>query len=141
MKEIPIEYLYGLRRIELRGRLNKEIGRPFGLYSPGEKVITLFSLPLTWQLTNPGSWLRHSLPKFHAQITHEEDKIHVKWPEESIMSLWFYCEVFTHELGHHFRARYWRKNGGYGSRSHEEFVAELHARRFTNALFKRHQTG
>ena len=55
---IPIEYLYGLRRIELKPRLNNEVGNPFGLYLPSEKTIRLFSLPTEWRLKHLSDSLR-----------------------------------------------------------------------------------
>lgn len=136
-QEIPLEYLYGLNRIELRGRLNNEIGRPFGQYSPTEKVITLFSLPYEWRFQSLKQGFRSSLLRFYPQIVDEDDSVIVRWPKPEIMSLWFYLDVFTHELGHHYRVQYRHKNGGLGRYKDEELVAELHAERFTNKLFEK----
>lgn len=134
---IPIEYLYGLRRIELKPRLNDDVGNPFALYSPSEKTIKLFSLPIEWKLKHLSDSLRFSLEKFHAIIIEENEFIIVRWRDVAIMSLWFYCNVFAHELGHHFKTQYYHKNGGFGSYRHQEFVAELHAKRFTDALLRK----
>jgi hypothetical protein len=136
-EEISLKYLYGLCRIELRSRLNEQIGNPFGQYSGRDKVITLFSLPTEWRLRNINDSLLSSVLKFYAEIEERHESIFVKWSDPKIMSLWFYCDVFTHELGHHFRAQYQHKNGRLGKYNHEEFVAELHAKRFTDALFKK----
>jgi hypothetical protein len=138
LRQIPIEYVYGLRRIELQGRLNTGIGHPFGLYLPDEKVVRLFSLPTEWRLKKLGKSFRSSLLKFYAEISEEDESVIVNWPDQNVMTLWYYCDVFTHELGHHFRCQYRHKNGGLGSRIHEEFVAELHAKRFTDALFRKY---
>jgi len=67
-KHIPLKYLYGVRRIELKPRLTTQIGDPFGQYSMPEKVVTLFSLPLEWHLTSVSDWLRNSISRFHAEI-------------------------------------------------------------------------
>lgn len=138
-KRIPIEYLYGLKRIELRPRKNKEVGSPFGQYCASERVITLFSLPDEWKLKSIGSSIFCSLTKFYAEISEEKDFVIVRWRDQSVMCLWYYCDVFTHELGHHYRAQYRHKNGGLGKYEHEEFVAELHAKRFTDALFRKNK--
>ena len=132
---IPIEYLYGLRRIELKPRLNNDVGNPFGLYLPGEKTIKLFSLPKVWKLKHLSSSLRFSLENFYAEITENDESIIVRWQNIEVMSLWYYCDVFTHELGHHFKTQYYHKNGGFGSYRHQEFVAELHAKKLTDVLF------
>ena len=134
--QIPIKYLYGLRRIELKQRLNSDVGNPFGLYSPNEKTIKLFSLPTEWKLKHLSNSVRFSLEKFYADITEEDKFIVVRWKNVEVMCLWYYCDVFTHELGHHFKMQYYHKNGGFGSYQHQEFVAELHAKRFTDAIFR-----
>lgn len=41
LKNLPIEYVYGLSRIELRAR-NSEVGQPFGYYAGDEKAIIQF---------------------------------------------------------------------------------------------------
>lgn len=135
--QIPIEYLYGLRRIELNPRPNNEVGNPFGLYLPSTKTIKLFSLPAEWKLEYLNSSLRISLKKFYAEITEEDKFIIVRWRDVEVMCLWYYCDVFAHELGHHFKMQYYHKNGGFGSYQHQEFVAELHAKRFTDEIFRR----
>lgn len=136
-EKIPIEYLYGLRKIELRSRSNNEIGRPFAHYSGAQKTITLFSLPHEWKFQHPNWDFCMSLLKFHPKIIEEEDSLIVRWKNPKAMSLWFYLDVFTHELGHHFRMQYRHKNGALGRYKDEELVAELHARRFTDAMIKK----
>ena len=39
LKTIPVEYLYGLSRMELRARHGSRIGEPVAVYRPDEKVI------------------------------------------------------------------------------------------------------
>lgn len=82
LKRVPVEYLYGLHHVELRGRRSNEIGQPFGQYSPSLKVITLYSLPREWKLKWIGRHLRQSLPKFHADVSRKEDQYLVTWPKK-----------------------------------------------------------
>ena len=139
--QVPIEYLYGLRRIELKPRPNNDVGNPFALYSPSEKTIKLFSLPREWKLKHLNNSIRYSLEKFHAEITEDEELIVVRWRNVEVMCLWYYCDVFAHELGHHFKTQYYHKNGGFGSYRDQEFVAELHAKKFTDAVFNKLKKG
>lgn len=46
IKLAPIEYCYGLARIELRARQSEVVGEPFGYYMKDEKAIVLYSLPM-----------------------------------------------------------------------------------------------
>ncbi len=135
LTRIPQTYLYGLSRIELRARSSKEIGQPFGLYLPDEKAILLYSLPTKWELDFIGSSLELSIKRYYGNIIKGNGQINVSWPNKEVMGLWFYCYVFTHELGHHYRQqyRYKRKSGGLAE---EELVADLHAKRITDELFK-----
>lgn len=134
LSKLPVEYLYGLSRVELRARQGDEIGRPFASYWTDERAIILYSLPRAWRFRSMSPEFMRSLAKFHAGFRFEDDTIVVSWSEASLMSLWFYCDVFTHELGHHFVRQYRSKNRRGGSRRHEELVADLHARRFTDEL-------
>jgi hypothetical protein len=138
LERIPLEYVYGLSRIELRPRRTKTIGNPFGYYWRDEKAIILYSVPpVAWHFRSLRANFRRSLIACHAAITPEENGVCVTWPDDALISLWFYAHVFTHELGHHYVEQYRAKNGRVGGRFFQEFVAEMHARRFTNALFKR----
>lgn len=133
--KLPVEYLYGLSRVELRARQGDEVGSPFAIYWKDERAIILYSLPMVWRFRSISRDFARSLLKFYADIQFEEESVVVSWRDESVMALWFYCDVFTHELGHHFVRQYRGKNSGIRSRRHEELVAELHARRFTDELF------
>jgi len=135
LTRIPQTYLYGLSRIELRARSSKEIGQPFGLYLPDEKAILLYSLPTKWELEFIGPSLAMSIRRYYGSIVEGDDQIQVRWPNKDVMSLWFYCYVFTHELGHHYRHQYRYKRKS-GDMVDEELVADLHAKRLTDELFK-----
>lgn len=140
-ERIPAEYLYGLTRVELRPRRTKAIGRPFGCYWRDEKAIILYSVPpVVWQFRSLSADFRHSLAACHAAITRRDDHVFVTWPDDALISLWYYAHVFTHELGHHYVEQYRAKNGRVGGKLFGEFVAEMHARRFTAQLFKRRRT-
>lgn len=138
-ESLPIEYLYGLKQIELQPRLNERIGDPFALYIRSEKTIRLFSLPTEWRLDRLPPFLRKSLGTFRARIEDEKGQIVVKWRSDAVMSLWYQCEVFVYELGHHFRGQYRHKNGNWGLRWHEEWVADLHARRYWHSLIREYR--
>jgi len=139
-EHIPAEYLHGLTRIELRAR-NAKVGQPFGCYQRREKVVILYSVPPTiWEFPGLRADFRRSLQACYAVISKEEGRVRVTWPDESLISLWYYSDVFTHELGHHYVEQYRHKNGRVGGRLFREFVAEMHARRFTEQLFKRRRT-
>lgn len=138
---LPAEYVYGLSRVELRARQGTEIGEPFGWYGRDEHAIILYSLPTTWKL--PGGVSRqfaHTLRRFHAELTFDDNAVTVSWINEEVMGLWFYCEVFTHELGHHFSCQYESRNGRIRGKRFREIVADLQARRFTEELFSRYRS-
>jgi len=136
---LPIEYLYGLKRIELRPRKNSRIGCPFGEYQWDERVIRLYSLPLEWNLDYFDKELLDSITKYHKNIGPAESGerlIYVKWPEEPMLGMWYYSYVLTHELGHHFNEQYKAKKKRLQTFRHEEMVADLHSKRLTAELHK-----
>ena len=131
-------YIYGLERVELRAR-NHEIGNPYGLYLPDEKVIILYSLPLTWELPHIGLQLGKSLQRFYAEIESYDNKFVVTWPGENFMGVWFLSYVLAHELGHHYIEQYKTKNGAIPEIDYEEIVADMHGDRISEKLFKVHR--
>ena len=139
-RRIPLEYLYGLARIELRPRQTAAVGQPFGCYLRDEKIVILYSVPPSvWQFPGrlPADY-RRSFEARSATISQHGDHVRVTWPDEGgFMRLWYYAYVFTHELGHHYVEQYRAKNGRVGGRLFNKIVAEMHARRFTAQLFKR----
>lgn len=135
LTELPIEYVYGLSRIEMRARQEPYIGNPFGCYLRDERAILLYSLPPVWSFSQLPDNLRQSLERFYACILPSSPGFIIMWPEPGLLALWFYSYVFTHELGHHFAEQYKVKNGVMPSRSASERSADLHARRLTDLLF------
>ena len=124
---VPVEYLYGLKAIELRGRIS-EIGKPFAYYTRDEKRIVLYSLPDKWELPNEPFLLTRGMWR-HFVKTNKTDKGYtVEWFDPEMMGFWFYIDVFAHELGHHYRNQYRKKRKR--SVCKEEIIADLHSRRF-----------
>jgi hypothetical protein len=140
-ERIPAEYLYGLARIELRARRTAAVGQPFGCYRRDEKVLILYSVPpRVWRFPSVRSDFCRSLEACYGAFTQREGHIEIIWPDDAFISLWYYAHVFTHELGHHYVEQYRHKNGRVGGRLFNEFIAEMHARRFTEQLFKRRRS-
>ena len=129
LRGIPIEYLYGLNRIELRPRRNNRIGEPFGCYLPDEKAIWLYSLPPVWRMKKILPGFRKSIESFGAIVAIRNSAVEVRWPESesAYVDVWF-LTVFMHELGHHFVEQYKNQRGRIGGR-HEELVANLRSSR------------
>lgn len=133
--EVPLEYLHGLRRIEMRPRL-EEVGEPFAYYLPDEKAIILYSLPQEW------TWSGDDLPELFiltmervsADVRYRGKHVHIRWPDRATLALWFFVEVLAHELGHHYRNQYRIRRGSGRHRRHEELVAGLHSERFYDAF-------
>lgn len=140
LPKIPIEYIYGLDRIELRAREKDFVGRPFGLYRRDEKVIILYSLPKIWRLRSGSMKFAKTLKKFYADLTFDDSCLILSWREPVLITLWYYYYVFTHELGHHFVEQYRHKNGRLLGRRHNELIANLIAERFINDFFNKKST-
>jgi hypothetical protein len=135
--DVPLDYLYGLSRIELRARMGNEIGVPFGCYLTDEKAIILYSLPLSWCWQTAPPSLLNSMSNLGAEIISSESKISVSWSDKESLAVWLFIEVVGHELGHHFKNQYKSRQGALGSVNHEEWVADLHARRFAKRMWQR----
>ena len=111
LTRIPVEYLYGLSRIELRAWQRPAVGEPFARYRIRTRDILLFSLPPVRYCKPLDPYFRASYEKFDAVIDQEGEGFRISWRSPAALSLWFYCEIFTHELGHHFVEQYRAKNG------------------------------
>jgi hypothetical protein len=128
---VPVEYVYGLRLIELRARQNS-VGLPFAFYRPGERKIVIYSVPPVWEFELLPPSLRRSLKRFHAAIADSPARTmsRITWNPPEFRTVWFAAEVLAHEFGHHLRFQYRHKNGRFGRRVDEELVAQLHSERF-----------
>jgi len=131
LPKLPVEYLYGLKRIELHASRKDT---PFGEYRISERVIFLYLLPMRMGFPTLDGELRRSLRQFKANIKKARLGYLISWPDGVARTLWFYSYVFTHELGHHFVEQYKNKNSRVFSRKNEELIADLHARRFTEEV-------
>lgn len=130
------EYLYGLKRIELRSRIGNTVGEPFAYYYPVERTVVLYSLPLVWELSKlSGGWER-LFTDYLARVD-RGSMISVSWPDRSILGLWFWDQVVMHELGHHFVEQYRSKNGRVRSRNAHERLAEMHVGRYLSRRYQR----
>ncbi len=136
LKTIPVEYIYGLSRIELRARQGK-IGDPFGVYSRDEKVIILYSLPRLWVVDLMSEGAQEDLERFGARVSQHGRQWHVYWPSEAGLAVWFFKEVVTHELGHHFSHQYEKRRGRIRGVKFREMNANLHSFRLTREMFNR----
>jgi hypothetical protein len=136
LRTIPIEYVYGLSRVELRARPGR-IGDPFGAYRPREKVIILYSLPRLWVVDRMSESGQRDLEAFGARVSQRGRQWHISWPSEAGLAVWFFKEVVTHELGHHFAEQYKNKRGRIRGITCREMNADLHSFRLTREMFNR----
>ena len=126
---LPIEYLYGLRKIELLPR-SAEVGSPYALYRPGEKSIQLYSQPMTWSTNNIDfSYAKRLRDHWDAEVDTQEDTTTISWPSRERRELWFFMEVLMHQLGHHYQNQY-RTRDKLTHYKTENMVAHLHWIRF-----------
>lgn len=136
LKTVPVEYIYGLSCVELRARKGK-IGDPFGAYRPREKVIILYSLPRLWVVDRMSEGGQKDLEAFGARVSQQGRQWHIYWPSEAGLAVWFFKEVVTHELGHHFAEQYKNKRGRIRGVKFREMNADLHSLRLTREMFNR----
>jgi hypothetical protein len=137
LQRIPLEYLYGLTRIELRARHGNGIGAPFGAYRPGDKVVILYSLPMVWLIDWMTEGYQKDLERFGARVSQDGRTWQVRWRSRSWLSLWFFKEIVLHELGHHFAEQYKNKRSRIRGIRFREMNANLHSFRLARAMFHR----
>ncbi len=137
LKSIPAEYLYGLSGVELCARQGKRIGEPFGEYRPAEKVIILYSLPTSWIIDVMSEGGQKRMEAYGARVSQHGRRWHVHWPSEVGLGVWFFKEVVTHELGHHFAEQYKKKRGRIQGVRFKEMNADLRSSRMTREMFNR----
>lgn len=135
LPDLPIESVYGLRRIELRARKGAQIGKPFATYLQGERAVILYSLPLAWSVPHLEGGFQETVGS-GAVFTKTNTGWLVQWKDESHMAFWFFNAVFTHELGHHFDWQYRNKNGLVEGHRHSELIADVRGAKFREAFFK-----
>jgi hypothetical protein len=135
---VPVEQLFGLRRIELRARTDR-FGDPFAHYLRDERTIRLYSVPDgEWPLSlHAVESLR--LGQYRARVRRHAGGVTVAWsPPDRVVwrALWFWIEVLAHELGHHVRNQYRARHPRVARTRDEESVADLYSRRSWAALLR-----
>jgi hypothetical protein len=132
---IPPEMLHGLRSVELRPR-NHEVGNPFAQYRSKAKSIILYSVPHSWEFDAFYPSLAREVGDAGAEVTREGKRMRVAWPDEDSLRLWYFFDVFGHELGHHFDYQFKHKNGRSPDRSVAERFAELNSAKLREHVAK-----
>lgn len=133
---VPVEQLYGLRRIELRARAG-DLGDPFAHYLRDERSILLYSVPDgDWALPWPHAPTTLRLVQYRARIRRHAEGVDVAWRSPLDRALWFWIEVLAHELGHHVRNQYRARHPRVARTRDEESVADLYSRRSWRALLR-----
>jgi len=127
LRALPVVQLHGLRRIELRARVD-DVGAPFALYRREERDIILYSLP-------PGEWWMSSLDRecardlkrVGATIVRHRHGVSIHFSDGGLDD--FMRDVLAHEIGHHVRNQTVASYPRVARTADEEAVADLHARR------------
>ena len=137
--DVPKEFLYGLKSIELRERRDRQIGQPYGEYRPDERVIVLYSLPTVWVVSASNTSSLALLTSYGAMHTTIASGVEISWKNHVDIATWFFIDVVAHELGHHYRNQYRISVGPHGSTLHEEWQAELRSRRIGARIYARRE--
>ncbi len=138
LRAAPLQYIQGLRTVELRARPTATVGEPFAVYRPREKTIILYSLPLTWTwqgLLHEPSFAA-SMRWHRASVAVDGTGVAVRWPSRTRLGFWFWRFVLNHELAHHYRYHY-RARRSLTMETREEAVADVHAHRLFRAFLRR----
>jgi hypothetical protein len=127
-----IDYLYGLRQIELRPRVANAVGHPYGTYLPTEQVVVLYSVPADrWRFARMSPAQADVFRSYEAVVTHDAAGACVAWPRAFDMAYFVYQEVLLHELGHHHDYQYRHKRKLPGGRRLKEVSADRHMARLS----------
>ena len=127
IKDLPPEYMYGLKSIELRDRNSIPIGDPYAFYRESEKDIIMYSVP-------PEKWLfsqlkQGSIDRFkehNAKVIKHINQIEVLWRKPIDVAYFMFREVFLHELGHHYVYQYRHRNKPPNTDYAHEELADIH---------------
>jgi hypothetical protein len=126
LRLLPHEYVYGLRRVELRARSGNTVGGPFGYYSNREKTIVLYSVPAeVWPLPDKPDRSYDLYEVFGAQVE-TRNPAAIRWLCLMDAAFFLYRYVLLHELGHHHDNQYRCRNRYPASRAAEEGSADHH---------------
>jgi len=132
LRALPPVQLRGLRRIELRARID-DVGNPFALYRREERDILLFSLPADeWWMSTIDAECARELRRAGATILRHDHGVSIHFRSGGMDA--FMRDVLAHELGHHLRNETVARYPRVGRTADEEAVADLHARRTRTRL-------
>jgi hypothetical protein len=132
LRALPPAQLRGLRRIELRARID-DVGAPFALYRREERDILIFSLPADeWWMSSIDADCAHDLRRAGAGILHHAHGVSIHFRNGGMDE--FMRDVLAHELGHHLRNETVARYPRVARTADEEAVADLHARRTRTRL-------
>ena len=137
IKELPVEFVNGLKSIELSDRNSRKIGCPYAVYRENEKSIIMYSVPKQiWVFSDLSQSLRDMYFEHGAEEIQNENSIIITWVSSLDLAYFMFKEVFLHEIGHHFINQYKCKNKQPRREVENELLASLHADRLSkNALF------
>lgn len=125
---VPLRFLHGLSRIEIRARESSDVGAPYGLYKPHYKLIRLYSTPFPDWPATPTAVIK---PKSifgicGVSIVERDGQFFFRWPTRTALARFYFVGVFAHELGHHHVYQYRHKRPLPGSlRGHEDKADDL----------------
>jgi hypothetical protein len=128
LERIPVEYIYGLKKIALHSRKNNEIGCPYGYYRYSDRMIVLYSVPLdAWVLDGfPPQW-RKAFRNWGMTLEKKGESFLGIWEGDKLKH--FFCAVLCHELGHHYTFQYDTKNKFIPNKTTNENLADLRGSR------------
>lgn len=133
LERIPIEYIYGLKKIALRSRMSQKIGDPYGFYLYYEKMIVLYSVPSdTWVLDGFSQKWRKGFKSWGLKIEKQGESFFGCWEPGKLRH--FFCAILCHELGHHYSFQYRSKNKLILNKTTNENLADLHGSRILTAV-------
>ena len=133
LQKIPVEFIYGLKKIELRSRQDKKIGEPYGFYRYSERMIVLYSVPSdSWVLDGFTPQWRKAFRAWGAKLEKQGETFFCMWNPSKLRH--FFCAVLCHELGHHYTFQYHSKNKLILHQTTNENLADLHGSRILTAI-------
>jgi hypothetical protein len=102
LPELRAHWLKGISRIELRGRVSKEVGDPLGTYSPRDQLVRLYSVPYPYWphaegVLNPNS----RLARCGAVLVDIDGAPYLQWQRPGDLAR-YYAQTLAHELAHHY---------------------------------------
>ncbi len=130
--ELPKEYIYGLKALELLDRNSRDIGNPYAIYREDEKSIIIYSvLKKVWVFKSLGNSIRQLYFEHGATEEQCENSISIIWEAPLDLAYFMFCEVLLHELGHHYVNQYRCRNKTPKRDVENEMLADLHAERLS----------